>query len=488
MVDQEAAISIQSVSKAFKRYARPVDRLKEVMLPGKSYAESFWALEDISLEVFRGQTLGIIGHNGSGKSTLLQIVAGTLSPTQGTVNVKGRVSALLELGSGFNPEFTGRQNVFFNAQILGLSREEVEERFDKIANFAEIGSFIDEPVKTYSSGMYVRLAFAVAIHVDPEVLIVDEALAVGDSVFVHRCMAKIREFQDGGGTILFVSHDVGSISRLCSEAVWLNQGRIVEKGKPAEVCKHYQAWVHEEVNKRYVQQQDSDPVEATSPVDHSAESSIDIEAITHKTTNPFTQQPYRAFVGRERFGTGRGEIVAVELLTLEETPLAVVEPGEVIILRVSVWRHALVKLPNVGVALVDRLRTVLAGWSSETLDSDFAPQWRARAETGHSVIEFKLTWPHLASAVYSLDIAFGDGVNDSLEIVDWLQNAVTIQAITHEKVHGLFKILGTEVKLYACEEEGEDKLDPSGTDRTEDNKGAQQNSSPLLNDEHPSFV
>ncbi len=454
MVEQEAAISIQGVSKAFKRYATPIDRLKEVMLPGKSYAEPFWALQEISLEVGRGETLGIIGHNGSGKSTLLQIVAGTLSATQGSVNVKGRVSALLELGSGFNPEFTGRQNVFFNAQILGLSREEVEERFDRIANFAEIGRFIDEPVKTYSSGMYVRLAFSVAIHVDPEILIVDEALAVGDSVFVHRCMSKIREFQDSGGTILFVSHDVGSLSRLCSEAMWLNQGRMVERGKPTEVCKHYQAWVHEEVNKRYLQQnnESSEDSAIASSVDHSAESAINLEEITHKTLNPYMQEPYRAFIGQERFGTGRGEIVAVELLDAQEQALSVIEPGEEMLLRVSVFRHGLITLPNVGVALVDRLRTVLAGWSSELIDETFAPQWRAIAETGASVVEFRLTWPHLASAVYSFDIAFGDGVSESLEIVDWLQNAVTIQAITHKKVHGVFEISDTVVRLHSCAE------------------------------------
>src|SRR4028118_716284 len=183
----EISISLNDVSKCYKRYNRPVDRLKELLLPGKSHAEKFWALQNINLKVTKGETLGIIGQNGSGKSTLLQIIAGTLTPTTGEVGVNGRVSALLELGSGFNPEFTGRQNVFFNGQILGLSREEVEAKFDDIAAFAEIGDFIDRPVKTYSSGMAVRLAFAVVANTEPKILIVDEALAVGDAKFQARC-------------------------------------------------------------------------------------------------------------------------------------------------------------------------------------------------------------------------------------------------------------------------------------------------------------
>src|SRR4028118_1341232 len=183
----ENVISLKNVSKCFKRYDRPGDRLKEIIYPSKKLADEFWALQDINLEVPKGQTLGIVGRNGSGKSTLLQIIAGTLTPTAGEVRVNGRVSALLELGSGFNPEFTGRQNVFFNGQILGLSREEVEAKFDDIAAFAEIGDFIDRPVKTYSSGMAVRLAFAVVANTEPKILIVDEALAVGDAKFQARC-------------------------------------------------------------------------------------------------------------------------------------------------------------------------------------------------------------------------------------------------------------------------------------------------------------
>ncbi len=235
----EIAISLNNVSKCYKRYSRPVDRLKELLLPGKSHAQNFWALQDINLEVKKGETLGIIGQNGSGKSTLLQIIAGTLTPTTGEVGVNGRVSALLELGSGFNPEFTGRQNVFFNGRILGLSRAEIEEKFDQIAAFAEIGDFLEEPVKTYSSGMVVRLAFAVVANTEPQILIVDEALAVGDAKFQARCMKRIRNMKEEGVTILFVSHDSSSVKMLCEKGVLMSQGRMLEVGTPKDVVNRY---------------------------------------------------------------------------------------------------------------------------------------------------------------------------------------------------------------------------------------------------------
>lgn len=240
----DIAISVHHVSKCFKRYRHPVDRLKEIFWPGKNLAESFHALRDINLQVFRGQTLGIVGRNGSGKSTLLQIIAGTLTPTEGEVNVNGRVSALLELGSGFNPEFTGRQNVFFNGQLLGLKPEEIEEKFDAIAAFADIGDFIDQPVKTYSNGMYVRLGFAVATSVDPDILIVDEALSVGDEAFQRKCFSRIHEIQDRGGTILFVSHSATSIIQLCDSAVLMDRGEMLLEHTPKMIVSKYQKLIY----------------------------------------------------------------------------------------------------------------------------------------------------------------------------------------------------------------------------------------------------
>ena len=244
-MSEDITISLKNVSKCFKRYARPVDRLKEILLPGTSRTSEFWALRDINLEIEKGQTVGLVGRNGSGKSTLLQMIARTLTPTTGEVVVRGRDSALLELGSGINPVYTGRHNVYFNARLLGLSQQEIEDKFDDIAAFADIGSFIEQPVKTYSSGMYVRLAFAVAVNVEPEILIVDEALAVGDIVFQHRCMRKMRSLMDSGVTTLFVSHDSGAIKTLCNSAVMIDAGKIYASGNPNSVIIKYMKLVTE---------------------------------------------------------------------------------------------------------------------------------------------------------------------------------------------------------------------------------------------------
>ncbi len=252
-MSSDTAISVSDVSKHYLMFEKPDDRLKQMIvpklrhllgLPPKSYFTDFAATNDISFEVKRGETVGIIGRNGSGKSTLLQMVCGTLEPSAGKIKVNGRIAALLELGSGFNPEFTGRENVFLNAAVLGLSREETEARYDRIAEFADIGIFIDQPVKTYSSGMAVRLAFAVATNVDPDILIVDEALAVGDEAFQRKCFARIEEIKERGGTILFVSHGAQTIIQLCDRAILLDRGEKILEGRPKNVVNEYQRFLN----------------------------------------------------------------------------------------------------------------------------------------------------------------------------------------------------------------------------------------------------
>lgn len=240
----EIGISVCNVSKCFKQYDRPIDRLKELIFPGQSRAKEFWALGNINLDVDRGHTLGIVGRNGSGKSTLLQIIVGTLTPSAGQVAVRGRISALLELGSGFNPEFTGRQNVFFNGQLLGLTQKELEYKFDSIAAFADIGDFIDRPVKTYSSGMFMRLAFAVATSVEPDILVVDEALSVGDEAFQRKCFARIESIRERNGIILFVSHSNSHIIQLCDEAVLLDRGELLVRDNPKFVLDQYHKLIY----------------------------------------------------------------------------------------------------------------------------------------------------------------------------------------------------------------------------------------------------
>jgi lipopolysaccharide transport system ATP-binding protein len=245
----DVAIKVEGLSKCYQIYAQPRDRLKQFMLPNlqqmlnlqpKQYYKEFWALKDVSFEVKKGETVGIIGCNGSGKSTLLQMICGTLNPTSGSIQTSDRIAALLELGSGFNPEFSGRENVYINGAVLGLSRDEIDARFDAIAAFADIGQFIEQPVKNYSSGMAVRLAFSVAINVDPEILIVDEALSVGDELFQRKCFSRIESMRTNGVTILFVSHSSGAILELCDRALLMDAGERLAIGSPKQIIGRYQ--------------------------------------------------------------------------------------------------------------------------------------------------------------------------------------------------------------------------------------------------------
>jgi len=248
MSSEDIAIRVSNLSKRYEIYGAPRDRLKQFVLPRlrrimgklpKQYFDEFWALKDVSFEIKKGETVGIIGRNGSGKSTLLQMICGTLTPTSGSIQTNGRIAALLELGSGFNLEFTGRENVYMNAAVLGLSKEEIDVRFDDIAAFADIGDFIEQPVKTYSSGMMVRLAFAVAITVHPEILVVDEALSVGDFIFQQKCYRRIKELQDQGSSILLVSHDLSSIVQFCNTAYVIKNGEILFEGSAKDAAGYY---------------------------------------------------------------------------------------------------------------------------------------------------------------------------------------------------------------------------------------------------------
>jgi lipopolysaccharide transport system ATP-binding protein len=238
-MNELGAISVNQVSKKYKLFSSPQARLWETLYPFKKRYTEFWALKDICFEAARGETIGIIGRNGSGKSTLLQLISGVLQPSSGQLQTQGRISALLELGAGFNPEISGRENVLLNGVLMGFSNREMIRRLPMIEDFADIGKFIDQPVKTYSSGMYVRLAFASAIHVDPDILIIDEALAVGDARFQHKCYQKLDEFQRAGKTILFVTHDMHAITKLCDRAILLESGSLIKDGEPYDIVHHY---------------------------------------------------------------------------------------------------------------------------------------------------------------------------------------------------------------------------------------------------------
>lgn len=323
-------IAVQNVSKLYRLYRRPLDRVLEALLLQRTrrYKE-FWALRDINLTVERGEVLAILGPNGSGKSTLLQVISGLVTPTTGRVVVQGRVAALLELGAGFNPEFTGRENVYLNSEILGLTPAETDRILPAIISFAEIGEFLDRPVKEYSSGMYIRLAFATAIHVDPEVLIVDEALAVGDAVFASRCMRKLEELRERGITILFVSHDLGLVKRLATRAVFLERGRLIAQGAPNDVVNRYTAFVHE-------QQSRDLPVAADVP-----------EA-----------------VAGFRHGDGTSEITRVELLDQHGQPASAITAGSALAIRVQATFRREGTDPLVGILIRDRLGIDVFGTNS----------------------------------------------------------------------------------------------------------------------------
>lgn len=250
-MSSETAIKVDSLSKCYQIYEKPRDRLMQMLMRGRTqYYREFWAVRDVSFEIKKGETVGIVGRNGSGKSTLLQMICGTLNPTGGSIQANGRIAALLELGSGFNPEFTGRENVYLNAAVLGLAKEDIEARLDDILAFAEIGEFIDQPVKTYSSGMLVRLAFSVAINVDPQILVVDEALSVGDELFQRKCFSRIEAIKESGATILFVSHSGATVIELCDRAVLIDSGELLSIGSPKTIVGCYQKLLYASAEKR----------------------------------------------------------------------------------------------------------------------------------------------------------------------------------------------------------------------------------------------
>jgi len=314
-------IELKRIGKVYRVYNRQIDRIRDALFPASRVQyRKYHALVDVSLQVEQGQTVGIIGRNGSGKSTLLQVICGILQPSTGQLEVRGRISALLELGAGFNPEFTGRENVYFNGSILGLSREEIDDCFTDIESFAGIGEFIDRPVKTYSSGMYVRLAFAVAINVRPDILIVDEALSVGDTLFQARCFAKFREFQEQGVTILFVTHSMDLITKYCSRAFLLEKGHLLHKGPAKDVVDAY--------NRMLVEQSATEDAckEEERPLPEREEGQLDPAAalMAHQKKS---EQEFQFNPDENRYGNGKAEIIRVGIYDEEGNPRQTLHHG-----------------------------------------------------------------------------------------------------------------------------------------------------------------
>jgi homopolymeric O-antigen transport system ATP-binding protein len=423
------AVEFQGVSKSYAIYEAPGDRLKELLsLHRLKRHRDFWALENVTCEIKRGETFCIVGENGSGKSTLLQLVAGILQPTAGTVTVNGRVAALLELGAGFNPEFTGRDNVFLNGSILGLTTRTIEERYGEITSFAEIGDFIDQPVKTYSSGMVVRLAFAVAINVDPEILLVDEALAVGDIYFRQRCMRKVHELRQRGVTILFVSHAVSDIKAIGDRALWLDHGRVVEMGSPERVVSRYLAAMTE---KDSAYRSKGGPVaRMTGPEACPAKPPIVVETIPNVD---------------HRFGDGRAQILGIAVLDRDGQPLALLESPAEITVRISARAAEELASPIVGFMLRNQLGMDFAGTNTSREGVPLAPMRSGDIVT----VDFHVELPELYPASFSFCPAIADGTLEAYGMCDWIDNALALQMSRSEGGTYGFLHLPCRVEVHA---------------------------------------
>jgi lipopolysaccharide transport system ATP-binding protein len=422
----EIAIRVNNVSKCFKQYAHPVDRLKEIVFPGRGRAKDFWALHDINLEISRGQTLGIIGQNGSGKSTLLQIIAGTLTPTTGDVEVNGRISALLELGSGFNPEFTGRQNVFFNGRLLGLSQAELLEKFDDIVKFADIGDFIDQPVKTYSSGMFVRLAFAVAVNVEPEILIVDEALAVGDILFQRKCFSKIEELASRGTTILFVSHDLNSILNLCDRAIIIDRHAIICDDKPHPAVLAYSTLMAQR---------------------EAASDDFQNRKFRHEA-KPSSGQA----VGESRIGVGGAELIDVELIDEQGQSVQTIKCGERTIVRSTIQFHEDIEFPISGFKIKTLNGIAVVGNSTYGTPQSLPPM---RAGT---ILTLEFAWNcYLAAGNYTVTVGVSETRADQKVVaLDRRRDILPLTVIGTMSSYGLLA-LPVDIE-YSCTSEIETEI------------------------------
>jgi ABC-type polysaccharide/polyol phosphate transport system ATPase subunit len=399
-------IEFRQVSKSYPVYASPKDRLKELAtFNHRRFHEDFWALRDVSFTVGRGETFCVVGENGSGKSTLLQIIARILQPTSGEVLVHGRVAALLELGSGFNPEFTGRENVYLNASILGLTQREIDERYEAIADFAEIGNFIHQPVKTYSSGMAVRLAFAVAIHVDPEVLLVDEALAVGDIYFRQRCMRKVHELRNRGVTIVFVSHALGDVKAIGDHCMWLENGRVRDLGSTDSVIGKYLAAMTEKDSVYLGHHATATPVIETGSLSGPPEFLDRVPNIDH------------------RHGDGRAVVTGVGIYDEYGREVRLLSPGTQVIVRISAQAVKDVPLPNVGFMMRNHLGLDFAGTNS-TREGVQIPSMKAGDRV---TVDFRIDLPALYPSEFSFSPAIADGTLQSYTMCDWIDNALAVQ-------------------------------------------------------------
>lgn len=448
MSSETMALEIDGLGKCFHVYDKPGDRLRQFVLPrlsrmvgrpARDYYREFWALHHLDLRVRKGETIGIIGRNGSGKSTLLQMVCGTLEPTRGEVRTHGRIAALLELGAGFNPEFSGRDNVYMNAALLGLSDAQIAERFDSIAAFADIGEFMEQPVKTYSSGMYVRLAFAVIAHVDADILVVDEALAVGDAVFTQKCMRFLRNFM-ARGTLLFVSHDTAAIKSLCDRAVWIDKGRVMQVGPTKEVCDRYMQACYE------AEQGESAAAGVAVPQAEAVQLSFHDQRQDFFRSEPLRNdiEVFRFNPEATSFGLGGARITDVWLMDAQRRPLHWVIGGEPVTLRVQAHCLQALHSPIVGFVVKDRTGQAVFGDNSYLT---YLGQPVACAAGQQLQAEFSFDMPRMPVGHYAIDIALADGSQHDHVQHHWIQDAVHFKSESTNMATGLLGIPMRSIEL-----------------------------------------
>ena len=452
----DIVVDVRQVGKAYPLYARPADRLlqmfgsflrRKLPMPLARRHREFQALQNISVRIIQGETVGIIGRNGSGKSTLLQLLCGTLHASQGHIEVTGRIAALLELGSGFNPDFSGRENVFFNAAVLGLSREQTIARFAAIAAFADIGDFMDQPLKSYSSGMAMRLAFAVIAHVDADILIIDEALSVGDAFFTQKCMRYLRQFMKTG-TVIFVSHDIEAVMALCSRVIWLNSGQISADGATKAVCQAY-------LN-ALLSDDGAAPTLATLP-----DTPARLNALATPEIIPFRdarQDLWNASTLRndirlwvfdpDKEGAGQlgCTIRNVQLVDPHGNPLSWIVGGEMVRLEVQALCHIGFKSPIVGFMVKDRTGQALFG-DNTWLNFMEHP---INTQPGELITAtFAFDMPRLPSGDYTMVVAVADGTQDDNVIHHWLHDALQFQSVASNVSSGLIGIPMRDIILQA---------------------------------------
>lgn len=409
------AIRVNNLSKVYNLYEKPIDRLKETLSPFKRiYHKSFYALNDISFDVEQGETVGIVGTNGSGKSTILKIITGVLTPTQGSVEIKGKISALLELGAGFNMEYTGIENIYLNGTMMGFTKKEMEEKLKDILDFADIGDFVYQPVKTYSSGMLVRLAFATAINVEPEILIVDEALSVGDVFFQAKCFNKINEIKQKGTTILLVTHDMSSIIKYCDKAILLNRGNFVEEGKPNKIVDLYK--------KILANQYDPNKTEATVEA-----AAIQVDG-KKKWMSQLSVNPEQNI-----YGDKRAEIVDVGLFDEQERLTNLIMKGKEFTIKMKVKFNETISEPIFAFTIKDTKGTELAG--TNTLVENTGVRM---VEAGKTYVVSFTQKMMLQGKDYLISLGCTGFENGEFVIYDRMYDVINISVISNKNTVGVY--------------------------------------------------